>query len=101
VHLQEARDNESDWFCYIVRCKDDSLYVGIATDVAGRVKRHNSGAGPAYTAKRRPVELIWSERCGRSESARDREKEIKGWSRTKKLAMIAKVATSGNRKSSF
>jgi putative endonuclease len=95
--LQEARTDEAEWFCYVVRCKDDSLYVGIATDVAERVKRHNWGAGPAYTAKRRPVELIWSERCGRSESAREREKEIKGWSRSKKLAMIALGADSGNR----
>jgi len=97
--LQQVQENEPDWFCYIVRCKDDSLYVGIATDVVERARRHNSGAGPAYTAKRRPVELIWSERSGTSEAAREREKEIKGWSRTKKLAMIAKVAVSENRKS--
>jgi len=77
-----------NWFCYIVRCKDDSLYVGIATDVAERVKRHNWGVGPAYTAKRRPVKLIWSECCGGSNAARKREKEIKGWNRIKKLAMV-------------
>ena len=77
------------WFCYMLRCKDGSLYVGIATDPHERVKRHNWGVGPEFTAKRRPVELIWSEPCGSSEAARRREKEIKGWSRSKKLALIS------------
>ena len=68
------------------------MYVGIATDVAERVKRHNWGVGPRFTAQRRPVQLIWSERCGSSSSARAREKEIKGWSREKKLALAGKFA---------
>jgi len=79
--------DEKIWFCYMVRCRDGSLYVGIATDVLERVKRHNWGVGPEFTARRRPVELMWSERCGSSEAARRREKEIKGWSREKKLAL--------------
>jgi predicted GIY-YIG superfamily endonuclease len=80
------------WFCYIVRCNDESFYVGIARDVPERIKRHNWGVGPAYTAKRRPVELVWSESCQDSEAARRREREIKGWSRSKKLALIKESA---------
>ena len=76
------------WFCYMVRCRDGSLYVGIATDVNERVKRHNWGVGPAFTAKRRPVSLVWSERCASCDAARKREKEIKGWSRSKKLGLL-------------
>ena len=76
------------WFCYMVQCRDGSFYVGIAIDVDERVKRHNWGVGPGYTAKRRPVELIWSECCGSCEAARQREKEIKGWSRTKKFELV-------------
>jgi predicted GIY-YIG superfamily endonuclease len=76
------------WFCYMLRCSDGSFYVGIAKDVEERVKRHNWGVGPGYTAKRRPVELIWFERCGTSEEARRREREIKGWSRIKKLKLV-------------
>ena len=76
------------WFCYMVRCRDDSFYVGIANDVEERVKRHNWGVGPGYTAKRRPVELVWSECCGTSETARRREKEVKGWSRAKKFELV-------------
>jgi predicted GIY-YIG superfamily endonuclease len=81
-----------NWFCYMVRCSDGSLYVGIAADVTERVKRHNWGAGPGFTAKRRPVQLIWSECCGSAEVARRREKEIKGWSRDKKLSLLVPVA---------
>jgi predicted GIY-YIG superfamily endonuclease len=76
----------------MVRCKDGSLYVGIATDPDERVKRHNWGVGPTFTAKRRPVKLVWTERCGSAEVARSREKEIKGWSRSKKLTLVAKAA---------
>ena len=75
------------WFCYMLKCGDGSLYVGIATNVSERVKRHNWGAGPAFTKGRRPVVLIWSECCGSCEAARVREKEIKGWSRGKKLTL--------------
>jgi predicted GIY-YIG superfamily endonuclease len=80
----------ASWFCYMVRCKDGSLYVGIAKDVGKRIKRHNWGVGPGFTAERRPVELVWNERCGCSEAARAREKQIKGWSRSRKLALIDK-----------
>ena len=71
----------------MLRCKDDSFYVGIATDVDERVKRHNWGVGPEFTARRRPVELVWMEFCGSSELARQREKEVKGWSREKKIEL--------------
>jgi len=78
------------WFCYIVQCGDGSLYIGIAKDVEERVKRHNWGVGPRYTADRRPVKLIWSEPFEDSEAARRREKEIKGWSREKKLKLVSR-----------
>jgi len=80
------------WFCYMVRCRDASLYVGIASDVGERVKRHNWGVGPEFTARRRPVELVWSERCGDVAAARRREKEIKGWNRARKQALIIATA---------
>jgi len=79
------------WFCYMVRCNDGSFYVGIASDVEERVKRHNWGVGPEYTAKRRPVELVWQERCGSCEAARAREKEVKGWGRKKKFELVSAV----------
>jgi predicted GIY-YIG superfamily endonuclease len=47
------------WFCYMVRCSDGSFYVGVATDLEARLKEHNWGVGARFTAKRRPVELVW------------------------------------------
>ena len=86
---------DGTWFCYMVRCKDDSLYIGIAKDPDERIKRHNWGVGPGFTEKRRPVTLIWSQCCGSSEAARQREKEIKGWSRRKKLELVDRPSSVG------
>ncbi len=78
------------WFCYLVRCADDSFYVGVATDVQERVQEHNRGVGAGFTAKRRPVELVWWEHCSGLKAARKRERELKGWRGEKKLGLIAK-----------
>ena len=83
-----AEEVAGSWFCYMVRCADGSFYVGISNDLDERVRRHNWGVGPKFTAQRRPVVLVWCERCGTSEAARFREKEIKGWSRAKKLRLV-------------
>jgi putative endonuclease len=84
-------ESAEEWFCYMLDCSDHSLYVGIATDLVERVKRHNWGVGPEFTARRRPVRLIWHERHESAESARRREKEIKGWARVKKLALVTRT----------
>jgi len=77
------------WFCYMLRCRDGVLYVGVATDLAERVKRHNWGVGANFTAKRRPVELIWWQSFLDQKSARQRERELKGWRREKKLRLLS------------
>lgn len=76
------------WFVYILRCCDDSLYVGISNDVEERVKRHNAGMGAAYTRSHRPVVLLWTEAAESESIARKRETQIKGWTRIKKLNLI-------------
>ncbi len=48
-------------YVYILRCSDDSFYVGSAQNLAARVKSHNDGQGAAYTFKHRPVHLVNSE----------------------------------------
>jgi len=60
----------------------------MTSDVAERVAKHNSGFGPEFTKKRRPVELIWRQEFENSSAARKREKELKGWNRKKKLSLI-------------
>src|SRR6266704_3312504 len=65
-----------------------SLYVGITNDVAARVDKHNRGLGPEFTKRRRPVELIWSQEFSDRFAAREREVELKGWTRKKKLDLL-------------
>jgi putative endonuclease len=89
------QDAPESWFCYMLRCSDGSLYVGITSDLEARVEKHNQGFGPEYTRKRRPVVLIWSQEFESSAAARRREVELKGWSRKKKLALVAGLEKSG------
>lgn len=85
-----SSQGEADWFVYMVRCADQSLYTGVAIDVAARVLRHNEGTGARYTRSRRPVELVYSEQSADKSSALRREAEIKRLSAVEKRAMIRK-----------
>lgn len=73
---------------YILRCSDNSFYVGSSADVDARVKVHNQGLGPDYTRNRRPVLLVYAEECESKAAACNRERQIKKWSREKKKALI-------------
>src|SRR5262249_10617737 len=77
-------------FAYTLRCTDRSYYVGCATgeDLSPRVDEHNQGKYPGYTFKRRPVELVWLQYFDRVADASAAERQIKGWSRAKKEALI-------------
>ena len=76
---------------YILRCADGSYYTGCTKqDVEARVWEHNNLPGEkSFTAKRRPVVLVFCEEYGRITDAIARERQIKGWSRAKKEALIA------------
>ena len=73
---------------YILRCSDDSFYVGSTWDLERRLGEHNLGLGAAYTRRRRPVELAWSAEYARVDEAYAAEKQIQGWSRAKRQALI-------------
>jgi putative endonuclease len=74
---------------YIVRCADDSYYTGrSAISVEKRVSEHNLGVYDGYTKSRRPVTLVFSERFDRIADAIAFERQVKGWSRAKKEALI-------------
>src|SRR5688500_10839513 len=75
-------------FTYIVRCADDTLYVGHSEDLALREQIHNDGKGAKYTAARRPVSMVYAEEHSSTESAIGRERQLKRWSREKKEALI-------------
>lgn len=75
---------------YILECADGSYYTGSAADLGQRLRQHEIGASPSsYTYSRRPVRLVWtSEEVARYSDALRFERQIKGWSRTKKQALI-------------
>ena len=75
---------DRECFFYMVRCKDDSIYSGIAVDVEERLKKHNNGTGAKYTAAHRPVVLIYWEKFNTFSDAMKRENEVKGWPKVKK-----------------
>jgi putative endonuclease len=83
-----AEEVAGPWFCYMLRCADRSFYIGVATDVGERIKEHNWGCGAAFTAKRRPVGLVWQQRFENQRDAREGERELKGRRREKKLRLI-------------
>ncbi|UFH60229.1 GIY-YIG nuclease family protein [Sulfurovum mangrovi] len=78
------------YFVYILKCADDTLYTGIATDIDRRLNEHNSSEkGAKYTRSRRPVSLVYSETFPDRSSASRREYEIKKkMSRAEKLSLI-------------
>jgi putative endonuclease len=77
-------------FVYILKCGDATYYVGSATgeDLAPRVEQHNAGTFAGYTSSRRPVTLMWSQYFERITDGIAAERQIKGWSRAKKEALI-------------
>ncbi|MDW8449579.1 MAG: GIY-YIG nuclease family protein [Anaerolineae bacterium] len=73
---------------YILECADGSYYTGSTWDLERRLQEHQSGLGANHTAKRLPVKLVYYEYYDRIEDAFRREKQVQGWSRRKKQALI-------------
>jgi len=96
--LTVSKENSSiavppTWEVYFVRCKDGTLYTGIARDAEKRAKTHNSGRGAKYTRSRLPVTLVYRERCADHSAALRREIALKKLSHAEKEALIALQAT--------
>jgi putative endonuclease len=79
---------DNEWFFYILRCRDDSLYSGITNDLEARLREHNRGTGAKYTHARRPVTLIYNEKYDNASEARKREGQVKSWSKVKKENLV-------------
>lgn len=77
-----------EYWVYILRCGDGTLYTGIARDVDARVAQHNRGEGAKYTRSRRPVTVCYRERLPNRSAALRREAAIKRLSRAEKLALL-------------
>lgn len=75
-------------FTYILKCSDGSYYTGVTNNVQRRFWEYQIGDIPGYTHSRRPVELVWCSDDVDIASAIAAEKQIKGWRRAKKEALI-------------
>ena len=78
-----------DYYVYILKCFDGSYYTGVTNDLNKRLNEHQSGLIKGFTSYRLPLELVYSERFQDINQAIRLEKQIKGWSRKKKEALIA------------
>ena len=92
LRYEKGMQMGSNWYLYILRCKDDTLYTGITTDVEKRLEAHRAGKGAKYTRGRTPLELVYWETCGSHSQALKRELEVKSMSREEKI----RLAEDGN-----
>jgi predicted GIY-YIG superfamily endonuclease len=76
------------YWVYILECSDGSYYTGSTSDIETRISQHQVGACPGYTRKRRPVKLVFSDYFEDVYEAISAERQIKGWTRAKKEALI-------------
>lgn len=75
-------------YMYILECSDGSYYTGSTNNLDLRLQQYQNGEGANHTRKRLPVELIYYEKFPRIDEAFYREKQVQGWSRNKKEALI-------------
>lgn len=77
------------YYVYMVKCRDNSYYTGVSNNVERRIAEHNSGIDKnSYTFTRKPVELVFAYEFNDVNQAIAFEKQLKGWSRKKKEAVI-------------
>jgi len=73
---------------YILQCKDGSYYVGSTKNLEQRLGQHQVGLGAKYTSRRLPVKLVYCEEFESIRTAFEREKQVQGWGRAKREALI-------------
>ena len=77
-------------YTYMLKCKDNTYYIGYTNDLEKRVKAHNEGKGAKYTRGRGPVELVYYEEYDDKQTAMRREWEMKQLPRSRKDAIREK-----------
>jgi putative endonuclease len=79
---------KSDYYVYIVRCQQGTLYTGYTSDLKARIKRHNSGHGAKYLRGKGPVKLVWFKKYRYWKCAVKEEARIKRLPRQRKMQLI-------------
>ena len=80
---------EKSWWVYILLCADGTLYTGMTDDIPRRLRAHNTGRGAKYTRSRRPVSVVYRERCADRSSALRREAAVKQLTHAQKERLLS------------
>lgn len=80
-----------DYYVYIMASKSGVLYIGVTNDLSKRTYQHRKGLIPGFSQKYKTHQLVYFESCSSIMDAIAREKQLKGWRRDKKLALIKSV----------
>jgi putative endonuclease len=91
---QIAMRREKTYFVYIMTNRSKTLYTGVTDSLLRRVREHKLGIGSAFTSKYKLDRLVYFERFQDVHNAIEREKQIKGWLRVRKIALIVSVNSS-------
>jgi putative endonuclease len=86
------------WYLYILKCRDNTFYTGITTDLERRLDQHNNGTASRCTRSRLPVVRVYHEACANRSEALKRECAVKKLSRDEKDLMVKKRRTAAARK---
>ena len=76
------------WYTYILLCEDGSLYTGYSNNVEHRFNEHKNGKGGHYTRSHKPIRIVYIDQFATQSEALKRERQIKGWSRQKKIKIL-------------
>jgi len=76
------------WFVYILECGNGDLYTGMTNNLEKRIKEHKAGKGGKFTRSFKVRRLVYSELCSDKSMALKRERQIKSWTRQKKLDLL-------------
>ncbi|HLJ30832.1 MAG TPA: GIY-YIG nuclease family protein [Candidatus Babeliales bacterium] len=79
----------NDFYVYILRCNDNSYYIGHTDNIEKRIAEHNSKEYPCYTSKRLPIQVVFIQTFASRDEAFNAERQMKKWNRQKKEALIA------------
>jgi putative endonuclease len=82
---------EGQYYVYLLACADNSLYCGSTKNLEKRLQQHMAGEGAQWTKLRHPIRLVYFETHNLMLTARRREKQIKGWTITKKMNLVNEV----------
>jgi len=81
-------ESQTEGWMYILECSDESYYTGSTNNLEKRIEEHQNGDGSNHTKMRLPIRLVYFEKFSRIDEAFIREKQVQGWSRNKKEALI-------------